>query len=273
MNKSKIYTFFSGIIIGLGVVLPGVSGSVLAIILGIYNDVIYLLNDSTKTLFYKIKKLIPISLGLLFGIILFGNILIFLISSYEIQIKYLFIGLILGSIPILNKQSKVSENFDSNIKYIVITFLISLSLFMLSDFDLIKYKGISTSFLTMLLAGFLYISGKIIPGISSSFFLMILGMYDYILNIISNPFSISIYEFVKLIPFFIGIIIGLITLIKVINYFLINYKSRTYSIIIGFVLGSIIAIYPGFRFEMPYIISIFIMCISFYFTYKLGVKK
>ena len=105
----------------------------------------------------------------------------------------------------------------------------------------------------MLLAGFLYISGKIIPGISSSFFLMILGLYDYILNIMSNPFLLTVIDLIRLIPFIIGVIIGFIILIKIINKLLSNYFVKTYSAIIGFILGSIIAIYPGFEFDKKYI--------------------
>jgi putative membrane protein len=124
----------------------------------------------------------------------------------------------------------------------------------------------------MLIAGFLYIAGKIIPGISSSFFLMILGLYDYILNIMSNPFSLTFIDLIKLIPFIIGIIIGFIVLIKLINKLLSNYFVKTYSSIIGFVLGSIIAIYPGFKFNLEYILSILIMICSFSLVYKISQK-
>ena len=270
---SKLYILFSGIIIGLGVILPGVSGSVIAIMLGIYDSVIYLLNDNEKSLIYKIKELIPIVFGIMIGVIIFGNIFIYFIEKYEVQIKYLFMGLILGSIPILKNQIENDNNSTVKYKYLIITFVLSLLLFILPSLDLIKYSNTYNSFTKMFVGGFLYISGKIIPGISSSFFLMILGMYDYILNIMSNPFSLTIYELIKLIPFFIGVIVGLMSLLKLINYLLLNHLSETYSIIIGFVLGSIIAIYPGFKLEISYILSVLIMIFSYYFTYKLAQKS
>ena len=269
---NKLYTLFCGIIIGIGVILPGVSGSVIAIMLGIYDKIIYLINDNTKGIVYKMKQLFPILIGLIVGIMIFGNLLIFFIEKYEIQIKYLFIGLILASVPILKKQ--IDEKYEKgiNYRYLIGTFIFSLLLFILPNFEYFQYDN-SNSFIKMLIAGFLYISGKIVPGISSSFFLMILGMYNYILGVMSNPFSITMYEFIKLIPFFIGIIIGLISLLKLINYLLLHHFIKTYSVIIGFVLGSIIAIYPGFKFEITYIISILIMVCSYYFTYKMSIKR
>lgn len=270
---NKIYTILSGIIIGIGVILPGVSGSVIAILLGVYDNIIFLLNDSKKNWILKLKELMPILIGIIIGVIIFGNILIVFIEKYEIQIKYLFMGLILGSVPILKRQVEVEKQSKIKYKYLIITFIVSLLLFMLPNISTISIINTTNSFIKMVIAGFLYISGKIIPGISSSFFLMVLGLYDYILKFISNPLSITMYELIGLIPFFIGILIGLIILLKIINYLLKNYFTETYSVIIGFVLGSIIAIYPGFKLELSYILSIIIMVIAYYFTYKLEIKN
>lgn len=269
---NKLYEFFSGIVIGAGVVMPGVSGSVLAIMLGIYNKVIFLLNDSKKRFLTKIKNIFPIFIGLLIGIILFGNILQYFYKIYKIQMCYMFIGLILGGLPILNGEI-TSKNKKINKKYLFITFIISALLFILPNFFMnINFSKNNTSFFILLIGGFLYISGKIIPGISSSFFLIILGLYDYILQIMANPFSLNIYDYIKIIPFFIGVILGFIILIKFINYLLNYHFANTYSCIIGFVLGSILAIFPGFKLKFIYYISVLISIISFYFTYKMTKK-
>lgn len=269
---SKIYSFICGIIIGMGVILPGVSGSVIAIMLGIYDKVIYLLNDINKKPIIKVMELAPIIFGLFLGIMIFGNILLIFVENYEIQIKYLFIGLILGGVPILKKEIDIKNGKGINYTFTFITFLLSLLLFLLSNLSILSNIDNTNSFFKMLLAGFLYIAGKIIPGISSSFFMMILGLYDYILNIMSNPFSLTIYQLVKLVPFFIGILFGFIILLRLINYLLSNYFSETYSIIIGFVLGSVIAIYPGFKLQFTYIFSVIIMILSFCLTYKISKK-
>lgn len=270
---NKVHFFISGVIIGIGVILPGVSGSVIAIMLGIYDKVIYLLNDNRKKIITKIIELLPIILGMFIGIMIFGNILLIFIKNYEIQIKYLFVGLILGGVPILKKEIENKSHSGVKYKYMIITFIFSLLLFLLPNLSTLPDIKNTGSFFKMLVAGFLYIAGKIIPGISSSFFLMILGLYDYILNVMSNPFSLTIYELVKLIPFLIGALFGFIVLLRLINYLLSNYFSETYSIIIGFVLGSIIAIYPGFKLQVMYIFSIIIMILAFCLTYKMSKKE
>lgn len=271
MNKIKY--FISGIIIGIGVILPGVSGSVIAIMLGIYDEVIFLLNNNKKSIITKTVELSPIMLGLLVGVIIFGNVLLIFIRNYEIQVKYLFIGLILGGVPILKNEIDSKSKTGIKYKYVIMTFIFSLIIFLLPNLNFLLHVNNTQSFFKMLVAGFLYIFGKIIPGISSSFFMMVLGLYDYILEVISNPLSLTIYELIKLVPFFIGVLLGTIILLKLINYLLSNYFSETYSIIIGFVLGSIIAIYPGFQFEMKYILSIVIMLLAFCLTYKMSKKE
>ncbi len=266
---NNLYELFCGIIIGIGVILPGVSGSVIAIMLGIYNKVIFLLNDSRQSIIEKIGKLLPILLGLLIGVMFFGNILLYFYKTYKIEMSYIFIGLILGGIPILNKEIK-SKKGKINYTFLLLSFLISVLLLLMPNIILNTSVQKSHNPFLLLIAGFLYISGKIIPGISSSFFLIILGLYEYILSIMANPFSLGLYDYIKLIPFVIGVLIGLVLLIKLINYLLNNYFINTYSAIIGFVIGSIFAIFPGFKFEFNYILSVVFLILSFYFTYKMS---
>ncbi len=270
---NNIYSIFSGTLIGTGIILPGVSGSVIAIMLGVYDKIIYLLNDNSKNILNKIKELFPLLIGMLIGIIFFGNILLYLFKKYEIQLCYIFIGLILGGVPtLLNELKKNKSNI--NYKFLTITFLISLFLVILSNSNTIFFQmnPNQISFPSLFIAGILYISGKIIPGISSSFFMIVLGLYDYILKMISNPFSLTIFEYIKFIPFILGVIVGLLILIKLINYLLSNYFAKTYSAIIGFVIGSVFAIFPGMKLELSYFISIILMLLSFIFTYKMSKK-
>lgn len=274
MNKLK--NIFAGILIGAGVVLPGVSGSVIAIMLGIYDKVIYLINAKDVSFLEKLLKLMPILFGLVAGMVVFGNLLLILFNQYEIIMRYIFAGLILGGVPMLVTQFNKDTNCSCKLNYccIIIAFLLSLLLLVLPcTRNFTKVNLVDVSFINLFLSGFLYISGKIIPGISSSFFLMLLGLYDYMLLFISNPFSFTLVEYVKFIPFVLGIIIGLVILIKLINYLLSNHLSKTYSLIVGFVLGSIFAILPGFKFELNYIISIFFMILSFILVNKLCKKS
>ena len=86
----------AGLIIGIGMILPGVSGGVLAVILGIYDKLIYCLNNFKSDIKGNIKFLLPIIFGLIIGSVISANILKFVFETYYVEVCYLFIGLILG---------------------------------------------------------------------------------------------------------------------------------------------------------------------------------
>lgn len=253
-----------GILIGTGVVIPGVSGGVLAVIFNVYDKIIYSINNIYRSFKTSIKFLFPIMIGIIFGIIWFSKILLFLYNRYEVITKLTFIGLILGGIPYLFKEVKKHTSKDVNILISLLVFILSLIIFYISR----NYINISNNYnnkLIMFVAGLLYSSGKIIPGISGSFILILLGLYEYILMIISNPLLINI----NILPFIIGFIIGVFIFIKIINYFLKYHYQLTYSIIIGFVLGSIPSIIPSLTINNNLLIGIVFMIISFILSYKL----
>lgn len=265
-----LYNFLSGIMIGTCMILPGVSGSVMAIMLGIYENVIFLIS-SNKSNIYKIKKLFPIAVGLIIGVFIFGKVLLFFYNKYTFLMLYIFMGLMLGSIPILKREiNDKKEKID--LKILIESLILSLVLFLLPkifNFEISK----NLNFFNLFMGGFLYISGKIIPGISSSFFLMILGLYNYFLEIITNPFNITMEVVMCIIPFILGACIGFIIFIKLINYLLKNYFSKTYSGIIGFILGSIVAIYPGIELGLESIFAVTLMIFSYELVNNLSKKS
>ena len=267
--NNYIYLFFSGILIGICMILPGISGSVVAIMFGIYEEILSLFSNNFKV-YYKIKRLLPIASGMLIGIFIFGKILLFFYNKYNFYMLYVFIGIILGSIPILYFQIK---NNNGKICYfeLFISLFISIIMFIIPKILNVSIYN-SFNIISLFCAGILYISGKIIPGISSSIFLMMFGLYELILKIITNPFDVNIDTIIKLIPFFIGIISGLLLLMKIMNYLLNNHYSKTYSSIIGFVLGSTFSIFPGIKFNINGLFSLILMFISFGLIYKLSKK-
>ncbi|MBQ9024659.1 MAG: DUF368 domain-containing protein [Bacilli bacterium] len=268
MNKF-LYSFLSGILIGTCMILPGVSGSVVAIMLGVYEEIIFLLN-SNETNRRKITKIFPIAFGILIGVFIFGKILLIFYNKYTFYMMYIFMGLILGSVPVLTREIN-EKNEKIDIKILAISFFISVILFIIPKIYNFEISN-NLNFINLFLGGFLYISGKIIPGISSSFFLMTLGLYNYLLELITNPFYLTLNKFISIIPFLLGAIIGFILLIKVINYLLNNYFSKTYSGIIGFIIGSILAIYPGIEINLNCMFAFILFLISFEFVNKLSKK-
>lgn len=269
MNKF-IRSFLSGILIGTCMILPGVSGSVVAIMLGVYDEVIFLLGNKCISNIKKIKKLLPISIGIVIGVFIFGKVLLFFYTKFQFQMMYIFIGLILGSIPILTNEIK-SKNEKFDLKCFFIALIISIILFFLPKIFDYKISNDLNS-INLFVGGILYIAGKVIPGISSSFFLMQLGLYEYLLTIITNPLSITLKELISLIPFFVGVFIGLYIFIKLMNILLNNHFSKTYSCIIGFIAGSTLVLFPGAPEGVRGLISVIFMILSYIFVSKTADK-
>ena len=175
------------------------------------------------------------------GIILLGNILKYVFYAYPVQTKFMFIGLIIGSVPELLKKANSKKGFKlSYLIYFIFSFSIGVLLVLLEKKLNFSENNISQfSFAYLLISGFFMSAGVIIPGVSSTLILILMGVYDaYLLSVSSLyiPF---------LLPLGIGLIIGSFICMKLIKFLLDNYYSQTFYCIIGFTLGSIFVLYPG----------------------------
>ena len=233
-----IKSFFQGILIGAGAILPGISSGVLCVIFGIYENLLNCALNFFKNIKENFKYLFPIGSGAFIGIVLFGNILKFLFLAYPIQIKFIFIGLILGSIPALIKECSKKAKFELN--YLIFLFAsLAIGIFLviiekrITRFNLIEYN-----FLFLIISGFIMSSGIIIPGVSNTLILMLLGIYENYLDAVSTLYIPFLF------PLGIGIIIGSIFFMKLTRFLLNRFYPQTFYTIIGFTLGSIFILFP-----------------------------
>ena len=271
---SFIYLFLIGILIGTAMIIPGVSGAVIAVIFGVYDKLIASLTNLFKDFKKNMLFLSVLGSGILVGAVWFSNIMMFLYEKCEVATKLSFIGLILGGVPFLIGEVRKNKEEKINIKILFITLLFSLTLWYFSKNLInltINFNNSSKviNFLLLFLAGFIYSVGKVIPGISSSFLLIIIGMYEFVLSVMANPVNALITSFDKILPFILGLIFGVIVLLKLMNFLLDKKFGLTYSIIIGFVIGSIPALIPKFDFNLEFITGIIVMIVSFVLSYKL----
>lgn len=257
----------SGILIGSAMIIPGVSGCAIAVIIGVYDKAVESFNKLFKDFKNNFLYLFFIGIGVLLGCFLFGKILVFLYTNYNYETKFSFIGIILGGIFYLFKNVK-EKNEKVNYNAIIITFVFSLLIFIVSKNVLNINIGSNLTTLNMFICGFVYSFGKVIPGISGAFLLIILGTYKYLLNIIANPLSIKLNDLKNIIPFLMGLILGIIILIKVISKLLNNKFSFIYSIIIGFVLSSIITLIPIVSSFLQFLIGILFLVLFFIISFK-----
>lgn len=237
-----IKSFFQGILIGAGAILPGISSGVLCVIFGIYENLLDCVLNFFKNIKENFKYLFPIGVGSIIGVVLFGNILKYLFFAYPIQIKFIFIGLILGSIPSLIKESTFKVNFKPYyLIFTLITLLLGIFLVILEQ-NVSKFNDTDYNFLFLIISGFFMSAGIIIPGVSNTLILMFLGIYELYLD------AVSIIYLPFLFPLLIGIFLGSIFFMKLTKFLLDKFYPQTFFAIIGFTLGSVFILYPRFFF-------------------------
>lgn len=244
--KNMVY----GIFIGMGAIIPGVSSGVICVILGIYEKLLKSALNIFNNFKENMKFLLPIGIGVIIGMILFGNILKYLLYAYPIQVSFIFIGLVLGSIPQLLKETEKKEKFKLKyIWYMLVTMIIGAGMVVLENRMTINSET-EFSLWYLILSGICMSIGVIVPGVSSTVILMLLGVYSAYLT------SIAGLYFPILIPIGIGLFIGCLICMKIIKYLLDNFYIQTFYSIIGFTIGSVFVLYPGITFDLRGLISI-----------------
>ena len=224
-----------GIVIALGFILPGISGGVLAAILGIYERMIGFLAHPFKDFKENVLYFIPVAIGMLLGIGLFSYPIEYLLENYQVFVLWSFAGAIIGTIPSLIKESTRESDRDKiDLAWFWTTFIISgIGLYALN----FVVGILAPSFFNFILAGSLLALGVLVPGLSPSNLLLILGLYAPMLT------GFKTFDlFGTFLPIGIGAGATLIIFSKLMDYALNNYHSRVYHFIIGIVLSSTILI-------------------------------
>lgn len=244
-----IKVFLKSILIGVANIIPGVSGGTVAVMLGMYDDIVNKIGDfllvDIKTKINYAKYLIFVVLGAAVGVLLFSNIISFSITNYPKITSGVFTALVIPSIPYIIKglDYKKSKN--------IISFFFGVILMLIFIYLNIKYGKKDTNIyvnldeiifpisylIKILICGLLAAGAMIIPGISGSLLLLMLGEYYNIVSFISN-FSIKPLFFLGL-----GVALGLVIFSKAISYLLKNYRETTLFFITGIVIMSIFQIW------------------------------
>lgn len=259
-----IKLFAIGIILGVANVIPGVSGGTMAVVFGIYNRLIDLISLNVKKIFSQWKFILPLGAGLVTGVLLFSKIITFLFNKFPIQTNWFFIGIILGSIPMIfthwlnaKKQTPLPDQTEptdqteqtTKSKKIPISSIICCAISLAIMILMVIFKsekpetqitpGFSLYNAIIMFVGLAIAAiAMIIPGISGSFIMLALGIYSTVIGAID---SFNIY---LLIPGALGAIVGLLCGAKLVRILMSKIPSQTYGIIFGLILGSVFVIFP-----------------------------
>ncbi len=241
-GKESVLIFLKGFLMGIADTIPGVSGGTIAFITGIYHRLIHAfshinLRFITLSLRGKFKEslnilknhdwalFIPLGLGIVSAILLFSQVILYLLTNYAGFTFAFFAGLILASALIIQKHTQkfdVKSLFFSVLGFVLAFFLVSETAF-----------SINHSAIVIFLSGFVAISAMLLPGISGAFILLLLGQYNYILDALHN------FNFLVILEFALGAILGLLFFSKFLDFLLEKHKNTTYFFLIGLMLGSL----------------------------------
>ena len=237
--------FFCGILMGIADAIPGISGGTIALLLGIYEELIGSISNFNIYLFQNLKKkgikycwnkingnfLLSLISGVLLSLVSFVKIFSILIQKYPLFIWSFFLGLILATLFVIKRNIK-----KWNIVNFILIFIFSFLTILLS---IIKPSvGENINLFYILICGIIASSAMILPGISGSLILVILGVYTLIINALNNV------EYNIILVFLIGCLIGIINFSKIIKWLFHNYRDYTFSIMLGLVIGSIYTVWP-----------------------------
>jgi putative membrane protein len=224
-----------GVIIALGFILPGVSGGVLAAILGIYERLLSFMAHLTKQFKENFLFFLPVGIGGILGIGLLSAPLEWLLAHHQLIVLWGFAGAIVGTLPALAKESTNGGKRDTiDLVWFGGSFLLGF-LFLYNMSNILG--AIPANFLGFILAGAVCALGVLVPGLSPSNLLLVFGLYDPMLKGFKEFNLVGVY-----LPIVIGAIAIILLFSKFMEYLLKKFHSRVYHFILGIVLASTLLI-------------------------------
>lgn len=245
MTKTYLSNALKGFLMGAANVIPGVSGGTIAFITGIYEDLIggvksfdlealkLLRSGRYKDLLDHVKAsvLIPVFIGTGISVVSLAKILKYLFELYPIPVWAFFFGLILASIYFVGRTI---SNLNSTS---IASFIVGTSIAVFISMQVPAQENSATWYL--IICGAIALCSMILPGLSGSFVLLLMGNYTLIMVDAVSEFNIAIIA-----PFAVGGVLGLLAFSHFLNYLFKNYKDGTISLMTGFILGSLLTIWP-----------------------------
>ena len=261
---NMIQLLFIGIAIGMANVIPGVSGSTMAVVFNIYDRFVNAITLNIKKLIENRRFVIPVVGGMALGVLLFSKLITILYENFPVQTDYFFTGLIIGSLPMLfSFMTKKQDGQKFTAKKTISVAICALAGFAVligfgllgSDVDTAKEMSKSLPQWTFPLAlhifaaGFVGAIAMIIPGISGSLLMLIMGVYPIVMKSIPALFvpSQTLHAFFLLLPNGIGVLAGLLCGAWIVKTFLRIAPNQTYAVIFGLIAGSAIQLFPGIK--------------------------
>jgi putative membrane protein len=228
---SMLKNFLKGIVAGIGGIAPGLSGSVLLVILGAYERMIQALGTLFKDFKKNIMFLLPIVAGMGVGVLLFSKAVDFLLETYEYQTRYTFLGLIVGTIPLFYREVKKKGFHKAYYLVMIGAAAIGFGLF---GFNRHLFPQVTDpNLLQSVLLGVAVAGSSIVPGVDSAAIMSAFGLYELYVN------SLATLNLQVLLPAAVGLAVGAVAISLIMNWLLSKVYTGTFSVIFGLFLSII----------------------------------
>src|SRR5690554_60119 len=285
-----IIKIIQGMMIGIGSITPGVSGSMIANSFNIYEELIDALNMFSKKPIKAVLGIWEYLVGVILGFLVGGIFISQLLKVIPLYITIFFIGLIFGSLPDILKEERNTKIKWYHILIVLIAIGLVLLLLLLEPINISNITGFKL-YVVYALIGFLITVPLIIPGLSGATVLMVLGLYSYFTNTLSDlvftltnlDFGGFFNTFTSLLVMVISAFIGLLLIAKLIKYIIDNHKSSFNMAIIGLLLVAPVNIIIATNKEVDnlfgtidfwkVLLTIIAFAIGFLITFLMGNKR
>jgi len=252
-SSKNIKLYFKGMAMGIADAFPGISGGTMALILGVYKELVNSISIINFSLFKTLKKeglkefwkklngtfLVILFSGIISSLVVFMNLASFLIDNFPILIWSFFLGLVSASIYIILKPTDLFD-FNNKNKHILKNWFLLISSFYVSYLltSLPEINNLNENILFIFFAGFIASCAMILPGISGSYILVILGLYKTMSKALIN------IELDKIVIFGFGVILGLTSFSKVVKWGFDKFPNKILIMMTGLIIGSIHKLWP-----------------------------
>ena len=289
--KEFLVNALKGFGIGTAMIIPGVSGGTLALILGIYEKLIYAISHFFRKFKESFVFLLAILIGAAVAFLALSHVISYCLASFLFATVMFFFGAVIGGLPMLFSHVKGAQIRTSYIVIAVITAAVVIGLLFTGEGSNVDLTTIGFGkFISLILIGAVTAATMVIPGVSGSAFLMTIGYYTPVLNevkaLTSHGGNIG-HSALVIAPFAVGVLLGIFFIAKLIEWLFKKFEVQTYWGIIGFVIASavVIIIQNFFKLDgqwasigqvlqgtsvLEYIVGAALAVIGFFFAYKLG---
>ena len=246
LSKNSVHTtdslgewairLLKGILVGIGAIVPGLSGGALAVVFGLYEPLMRFLANLKENFFRNVFFFLPVGIGGVLGVVAFSAVVDFAFTYYAAEFTWLFIGFISGTFPSLYKTS--GEKGRKVQHWLVLVAMAAGTLLLMRWMETISSVTLPPNFMNWILSGVLFGLGTVVPGMSPSNFLIYLGLYQPMAS------GIRHLDFGVILPLALGVILCVFAFAKLVSWLFKKYFTFMYHFILGIVVGSTLAIIP-----------------------------